>query len=146
MKITGEQRNAASLYWTQILTGEINSRALAASKQGLPPFMASMEAMHRRGYMEKLEETNPTWPLKFMNNLDSLLVDAEDSLCLRLEYHPEGFLKQAAEMSEIPEGLFPTGKLSMTFDDKGSIIVGGETINAESFISEAAQKMTSSLK
>lgn len=146
MKITGEQRNAASLYWTQILTGELNPRALVASKQGLPPFMAAMESMHRRGYLEGLEAKNPMWSLTFMNSLDSLLIDADDDLCLRLEYHPEGLLKQAAEMAEIPSGLFPTGKLSMTFDNKGNIIVGGEEINADSFLSEAAAGMASSLK
>jgi len=142
MKITGEQRNAASLYWTQILTGELTPKALIASKQGLPPFMASMEAMHRRGYLEKLKTENPTWSLKFMNSLDSLLIDAEDTLSLRLEYHPEGLLKQAANEAGIPEGLFPSGKLSMTFDNENHIIAGNEKIDADDFIKNAAQKMT----
>ncbi|CEG59185.1 MULTISPECIES: hypothetical protein [Legionella] len=145
MKITGEQRNAASLYWNQILTGELNPKALIASKSGLPSFMASMEAMDRRGYLEKLETENPTWSLKFMNILDSLLIDAEDTLCLRLEDHPEGLLKQAANEAGIPEGLFPSGKLSMTFDNENHIIAGNEKIDADDFIKDAAQKMTAFL-
>jgi hypothetical protein len=144
MKITDEQRNAASLYWTQILTGELNPKALVDSKQGLPSFMASMEAMNRRGYMQTLEIENPTWPLKFMNILDSLLIDAEDTLCLRLEYHPEGLLKQAVKEAGVPEGLFPSGKLSMTFDNHNHIIVGTEKIDADNFITNAAKKMTAS--
>jgi hypothetical protein len=107
--------------------------------------MASMEAMHRRGYLEKLETENPTWSLKFMNILDSLLIDAEDTLCLRLEYHPEGLLKQAANEAGIPEGLFPSGKLSMTFDNENHIIAGNEKIDADDFIKDEAQKMTAFL-
>lgn len=139
MKISGEQRNAASLYWTQILTGELNPRPLIASKQSLPPFMANMEAVHRKGYLTKLQTENPLWARKFMHALDSLLVDADSSLCLRLEYHPEGFLKQAAKDAGIPEGLFPSGKLSMYFDNQNNLIVGDETINADDFIKDAAQ-------
>lgn len=144
MKIMDTQRNAASLYWTRILTGELNPKPLIASKQGLPPFMETMEAMHRKGYLAKLEIENPLWPMRFQNALDSLLVDAEETLCLRLEYHPEGLLKQAAKEADVPEGLFPTGKLSMYFDDKNNIIVGDEKINADDFIM-TTQKMGASL-
>lgn len=143
MKITGEQRNAASLYWTQLLTGEINPQALIDSKKGLPPFMAVMEATNRSNYLKGLEQQNPRWALDFMHRLDELLVDADSNLYLRLEYQPEGLLKQAANLAGISEGLFPTGKLSMTFDHQGNMIVGGETIDADSFIRNAAAKMAS---
>jgi hypothetical protein len=142
MKITGEQRNAASLYWTQVLTGELKPKSLLASKQGLPSFMATMELMHRKGYLEKLESENPMWPMTFMNKLDALLEDADVSLVLRHEYHPEGLLKQAAEEAGVPEGLFPTGKLSMYFDEENHLIVGDEKIDAASFIENAAKQMT----
>ena len=145
MKITGEQRNAASAYWTQILTGELNPRALVASKQGLPPFMAMMENMSRKSAFERLEVENPNWPLKFMMTLDGLLGEADDSLVLRLDYQPQGILKIAADEAGLPSGLFPSGKLTMAFDNKGNIIVGGEEINADSFISDTAKKIASSL-
>jgi len=120
--ITGKQRNAASLYWTQILTGEVNPRALIESKRGLPPFMAAMEVMHRQGYLQGLEETNPIWPLQFMNTLDSLLNELDEYSSLRLDYHPQGPLKEAAAKCGIPEGLFPTGKLTMRFDNSNNIM------------------------
>lgn len=141
MKITEKQRIAASLYWTQILTGERIPKALIASKQGLPPFMASMGAMHRHGYLEKLEKENPTWSLEFMNELDSLLVDADQSYTLRLEYHPEGFLKDAAQKAGVSEGLFPSVKLIMTFDHDGHIIVGDEKIDSDTFIKSVAREI-----
>ena len=108
--------------------------------------MAAMESMHREGYLKGLEEKNPMWSLRFMNSLDSLLVDADDTLSLRLDYHPQGLLKQAAEMAEVPEGLFPTGKLSMYFDNKGNILVGDEVINADQFISKSAEEMSAVFK
>jgi hypothetical protein len=134
MKITAKQRNAASAYWTQIFTGELNARALIASNQEKEPFIAAIESMTREGYLERLNEENPTWPSRFMNNLDSLLIDADDDLCLRLEFVPESLLKRAAEMTGIPKELFPMGILSMTFDNKGNIVIGGEEVNADSFL------------
>ena len=103
--------------------------------------MATMDAMHRKGYLEQLEKENPTWPLKFRSALDSLLIDADESLVLRLEYPPEGLLKQAAVKAGIPEGLFPSGKLSMTFDHDDHIIVGNEKIIADAFIKSTAQEI-----
>ena len=146
MKITGEQRNAASLYWTQILTGEVVPKALKASKEGLPPIMGFLESTNRKIALGQLQKTNPMWPMTFMSNLDSLLVDADDTFCLKLEYHPVDLLKKAAEMTGIPDTLFPSGKLSMTFDNKGNIIVGGEIINAHSCIEESSDIPVDSLK
>lgn len=132
--ITPEQCNAASHYWSQILTRELVPEELAASKRALPPFMATMEAMHTKAYFAKLENKDPTWPFKFMLSLESLLKDAKVSLVLELHYHPWGLLKKAAKNADIPEGFFPTGKLKMTFDCDGHIIVGSEKIDAEEFL------------
>lgn len=145
MKITAHQRNAASLYWTQILTGEIHCKRLPVSRQELSSFIVAMEVSNKRAYLQILNQVNPDWAFRFMNNLDKLLLDADDTLCLRLHYHPQGFLKQAAQMSEISEILFPKGALSMTFDNKGNIIVGEEVIKAKTFIGEAAQKISARL-
>lgn len=144
MKITEEQRNAASLYWTQILTGELNPKALIATKKGFPSFLVPLYEWDRESYLRQLKQTNPTWSEKFMNTLDSLLIDAEDTLCLRLEYYPQGLLKQAAEDAGVREILFPTGKLSMTFDNENHIIAGNEKIDAHDFIENAAHKITAS--
>ncbi len=141
-KINQEQRDAASLYWTQILTGELNPRPLMMSQQGRLPFMAGMATMHRLGYLEKLNAENPDWSLKFMANLDLLLQDADETVELQLEYHPQGLLQQAADRAGIPYGLFPVGKLTMFFDSHGHIIVGDEIIDAEQFIHRSTQSMT----
>lgn len=145
MKITAHQRNAASLYWTQILTGEIPCETLAVRRLGPSSFMAEMEANNQRAYLQNRNQINPSSAFRFMNNLDKLLLDADDTLCLRLDYYPRDFLKQAAQMSEISEGLFPRGVLSMTFDNKGNIIVGDEVIHAKTFIGEEALKISASL-
>lgn len=145
MKISGHQRNAASLYWAKILTGEIDCEALAASKRELPSFLAIKEADNKKAYLQTLNQVNPEWAFRFMNNLDKLLLDADDTLCLRLDYYPRGLLKKAAQMSEISEALFPKGSLTMTFDNKGNIIVGDEVIYAKTFIAEVAHKISASL-
>lgn len=146
MKISGEQRNAASAYWTQILTGEVNPRALVASKRGLPSFMAVVEHIGKKDALEKLDAENPCWPATFMMALDRLLEDADESLILKLEYQPEGILKEAADEARLPSGIFPSGRLTMAFDDKGNIIVGEELINADSFLSEQVARMSISPK
>lgn len=147
MKITPQQCNAASLYWTQILTDEKKPKALIESKQSLPDLMAVMEQMHRKGYLESLAENNPRWSLHFMNKLDSLLQDAENTTRLGLDNGPDSLLKQAAEEAGVPEGLFPSGKLSMTFDNENHIIVGNdEKIDAKEFLEEEAQKITNQMR
>ncbi len=141
MKICEDQRNAASLYWTQVLTRELNPQALIASKKGLPSFMASMEAVNRMVFLQKLDTENPIWPTTFLMILNELLRDSDVSTILRLEYKPKGILLDAAKKAGISEALFPCGKLLMTFDTEGHIIVDGEIIDAKNFLDCAANEM-----
>ncbi|TAL62692.1 MAG: hypothetical protein EPN84_06085 [Legionella sp.] len=134
MKITDMQRTAASYYWAQILNGEVLPAALAASTQRLPSFMAVQETMNRTRALERLAESNPMWSLGFMNKLDALLRDADVNTNLWFDNEPQGLLLEAAEAAKIPKSLFPIGKLSMTFDDKGNMNVGGEIIDASEFV------------
>jgi len=46
--ITVNQRNAASLYWTQILTGELLPEQLNVTKPSLPSFMGEIENENRK--------------------------------------------------------------------------------------------------
>ncbi|MBA2651439.1 MAG: hypothetical protein H0U73_04120 [Tatlockia sp.] len=144
MKICDEQRNAASLYWTQVLTRELNPQSLIDSTKKLPSFMASMENVNRMVIFQKLETENPLWPTSFLMILDEILRDSDVSTILRLEYKPQGLLKEAAKKAGIPEALFPCGKLLMTFDNEGHIIVDGEKIDANSFMDNATKEMISS--
>ncbi len=146
MKISGEQCNAASLFWTHILLGTLNPKQLVASKQSLSPFISMIEANHRQLFLEKLATENPLWTLKFIDILDSLLKEENDSLVLCLDYRPMGILKQAANEAGIPESLFPSGKLDMAFDNEGHIIVGSEIINADDFIKSFTPKMPASFQ
>ncbi|MDR3501414.1 MAG: hypothetical protein P4L79_02425 [Legionella sp.] len=136
MKISDEQRNAAALYWAQILIGHLSPKALVTSTKIVAPFMATIEFVNKKNALTRLNQENPTWAMRFMSSLDSLLVNADTSLILKLEYCPQDLLKQAAEMAEIPEKLFPAGKLSMTFDNKGNLIVEAEVINAYDFLDQ----------
>jgi hypothetical protein len=145
MKITDEQRNAAALYWTQILVGHLNPQALKASKKIVAPFMATIEFVNKENALMRLQQKNSTWAMGFLNSLDSLLVNEDTSLVLKLEYSPQGILKQAAEMAEIPENLFPAGKLSMAFDNKGNLIVEDEVINAHDFLDKNIEEVSISI-
>ncbi|KTD47514.1 hypothetical protein Lqui_2440 [Legionella quinlivanii] len=140
MKITGSQRNAASWYWSQILTGELMPSALLASKKKLTPMMLAMGTINRKSCMEDLAITNPLWNVHFMGALESLLLNADVSVKIELDYQLTGILKEAANKAKLSSALFPMGKLCMSFDDKGNIIVGGETINAADFLKEACQE------
>lgn len=141
MKITSEQRNAASLFWTQILTDEMSSSTLNASKRQEPPvrFIHDMAVRSRNLFLEKITNSDPTWAIRFMNALDDLLIDADITLYLALDYQPQGLLENAATIANIPKHLFPKIKLNMTFDNQGNILVSGQTINAKTFLEDAAK-------
>ena len=48
MKLTDEQRQAAAMYWTHLMTGEIKAQSLQSR---VVPFMAHMEIIHRKKYI-----------------------------------------------------------------------------------------------
>ncbi|USQ12999.1 hypothetical protein J2N86_09820 [Legionella lytica] len=145
MKISDEQRNAAALYWTQILIGHLSPKALVTSKKIVAPFMATIEYVKKENTLMSLNQQNPTWARRFMSSLDALLINADTDLVLKLEYCPQDLLKQAAEMAEIPEKLFPSGKLTMTFDTKDNLLVEDEVINAQDFLNQNIEEVRVSL-
>lgn len=144
-KLTLAQRHAASIYWTKILTRELQPKGLIESRKFLLPFILTMEKLNRDHILKQLDEKNPLWVTKFMNALDLLLeeaIKADELVSLSINYGPQGLLKKAAQHAGISESLFPTGQLSMQFDHLGQLIVGGEIIDAEHFIQHTASEMT----
>lgn len=144
-KISDDQCSAASLYWMQILTGDLKPKALLVSKQALPSFMAAMELDNKKRILQKLAVQNPHWATLFRDALHDLLAKSDNSIYLSLEYEPHSLLRQAATQAGIPESLFPTGKLTMYFDTKNHLIIEDETIDAMDFIKSTAQKFVACL-
>lgn len=137
MKITRAQSEVASLYWTQVLTREIQPKALVNLRKRLPFFMVHSEQLNRASCLQQLNQTNPGWPMRFMNSLNELLMRAENTICVTLQPFLDGLLKEAAKLADIPEALFPTGRLSMTFDDNDNIMVDEDIIPAKDAIHHA---------
>ena len=131
MKLSDEQRQAAAMYWTHLMTGEIHAQSLQSK---VVPFMASMEIIHRKKYIQELTVKNEHWAVAFMNNLFELLSDADVSTTLSLNLYPQGLLKQALLMSEIADCVFPIGNLEMHFDNNGHLIVGEQRYTAREIL------------
>ena len=131
MKLTDEQRQAAAMYWTQLMIGEIKSQSLQSK---VVPFMAHMEIIHRKKYIQELTAKHENWPMVFMNHLFQLLLNADVSTTLTLNLHPQGILKQALQMSEIANCVFPMAYLEMHFDVLGNLIVGEQRYTAQQIL------------
>lgn len=146
--ITKEQRNAASFYWTQILTGELKPKNLSSSiENNVFPSLNMFMKEHKQKILDKLNTDDPSWPMRFMKILDALInKDSEKLFYLYIDYEPCVLLKEAAKQANVPVELFPSGKLSMSFDNDNNIIVEDTKINAKNFIENEAQKMISSVK
>ena len=138
MKLTLEQRKVAALYWTHILTGQVCPNALVASKKLMSPTSLDRESMIRPMFFKSLK-AHSHWSHKFQSILESLLADADETLCINLEDSP--LLNKAAENSGIPKEVFPVGTLNMTFDKDGHIIVEGKKINIDEFMGRSSQNM-----
>ena len=136
MKLTSVQIDAASIYWTQILTGKHFPNSLRESMSDVTPVFHQFLMPNRQETLTNLKMSNPNWQERFTEALTALLQTDEAPFCLELDYKPEGLLKQAANNADIPETLFPLGKLTMYFSEEGDLIVGTERIDAQEFIEE----------
>lgn len=130
-KVTKNQRDAVTLYWTKVLNNEIPIQDELAR-----PMLAYM----RKTSLNNFTKDNPDWMLKFMNSLDEVLREAmehgDNALTLILDYEPQGLLRKAAEKADIPFTLFPAGKLRTSVDDQDNMIVNGEKISTEKFFQQ----------
>lgn len=133
MKLTEEQKRAAAMYWTFIMTGEIQAQGFQSK---VVPFMANMEIIHRKNYIQALTQKNSQWTTEFMENLFELLSFADTSTTLSLNIQPQGILKQALQMSEIADCVFPIGTLEMSFDTIGNLRIGSELYTAQQILNQ----------
>lgn len=115
------------------MTGEIQSQSFQTK---VVPFMAHMEVIHRKKYIQDLTQRNVNWTTEFMNNVFELLSSADVSTTLSLNLHPQCILKQALQMSDIADCVFPIGVLEMRFDHLGNLFVGEQSFTAREILDQ----------
>ncbi len=125
--ISSLQRNAASLFWRQLLNKE-----RTISQPGLSEIEPLQDEMR-----QLLAKKNPTWFKEIETELDSLIFEHrhETNLTLESDSLPKGVLWQAAKNCHIPYAVFPS-HISMTFTDDNSLRVNNEQYTANQIINE----------
>lgn len=136
--ITSEQRRAASLFWTQLLTGE--GKMNEDFDKELPSSALMQRQYLRKIVFDKLQKKNSSWPSQFREELDSLINQHshEEDLVLIVDYETQGILSEAVSKCGIPEvGLFPSN-VAMSFDNENNLIINGKKYAAKEILDSAA--------
>ncbi len=111
MKISDKQRQAACLYWAQVLSD------------------AQVSEWSVQAFQKKLDKD-------LAQSLDHI-----DSLCFGYRGKPsDNLLQKAADNAMIPPFFGTLDWISMTFDDKDNLIVDGTIINADDLIQRNQEK------